>query len=107
MSISVSKHTVFINFSSFLGENDTWLRDRLQEIAPWYMANEPYSNASYYEGVIIWVIDRDHITLLPHGPTVLNQAASEDPSPPYSHSVEPEEDIVRVFIDSYGGNWVN
>jgi hypothetical protein len=40
-------------------------------------------------------------------PSVLNQAASEDPSPPYSHSVEPEEDIVRVSIDSYGGNWVD
>jgi hypothetical protein len=77
------------------------------QIAPWYMANEPYGDASYYEGIIIWVIDHDHITLLPHGPTVLNQAASEDPSPPYSHSVEPEEDIVRVSIDSYGGNWVN
>jgi hypothetical protein len=27
------------------------------QIAPWYMANEPYGDASYYEGIIIWVID--------------------------------------------------
>jgi hypothetical protein len=38
------------------------------QIAPWYMVNEPYGNTSYYEGVIIWVIHHDHITLLPHGP---------------------------------------
>ena len=53
--------------------------------------------------------DHDHVTLLqvPHGLTILNQVTGEHPSPPYSHSVEPEEYVVRVSIDSYGGNWVN